>query len=126
MLSFCPSRTRSRRLLILVLSALLLRLLIPAGYMPLAAGGGPMLGLCPGDMALSAGRAQHGGHPHGEHVPCLFAASAAPAFSPPALALPLRSGAAAPPAAAAAATLHLPSILRSQTPRGPPAAARYS
>jgi hypothetical protein len=126
MLSFPPSRAAARRLLALVLPVLLLRVLIPAGFMPLAAGGGLTVGLCPGAVTSSPGHAHHGGHPHGEHVPCLFAASAAPAFSPPPLALPPGSGAAPAVAAPAGATPHLPSILRSQSPRGPPEATRYS
>lgn len=127
MMRFWQAPRRTRRLLALVLPLLVLRALIPAGFMPIAEGGGLIIGLCPGAAGMPPGHAHHGGHPHGEpHAPCLFAASAAPAFSPLALALPPASAVALRAALPALNAPCLPSILRSQTPRGPPAAARYS
>jgi len=116
--------------------ALLLRALIPAGFMPVAGAGGPHLGFCPGAGELPPGAtapAGHGSHPghaqHGgdgrgnpvtpHHPACIFSVGAATAFvAPPTYALPA-------PALAArteriAAPVFLPAILRAQSPRGPP------
>src|SRR5437764_15141392 len=47
-------RGRRRRFAALLLPALLLRALIPFGFMPLAGGNGLTLGLCPGEGALTS------------------------------------------------------------------------
>ena len=129
-------RTRRQWLAWLLLPALVLRALIPAGFMPVAGAGGPHLVFCPGAgelppgaIALAThawhpGHAQHGvdgpgfpGTPH--HPACIFSAGAATAFAvPPADALPA-------PALTSlteriAARIFLPAILRAQYPRGPP------
>jgi hypothetical protein len=136
-------RLRRRRLswALLALPALLLRAIIPPGFMPVAGEQGFGIEFCPdaaalppGIAAASAGHAHHhhtGGAGHGgdrgsavHHAPCLFAASAtlAPA---PMLAEPLM----APPAdegtgeRAYAGQVFPPTILRAQSPRGPPVAA---
>lgn len=128
-----------RRLLALVLPLLLLRLLVPAGFMPMAGAGGLGIVLCPQEARLPPGLAMahaghamhHAGHHGGgapasaeHHAPCLFAASAAPPV-PASLLL-----AAAAPASATAAPLPrqarasaLPVILRAQSARAPPQAA---
>ncbi|HKD52859.1 MAG TPA: DUF2946 family protein [Steroidobacteraceae bacterium] len=131
---------RRRRLALLVLPALLLRALIPAGFMPLAGSGGLYLGFCPGAGPLPPGlsaaathashleHAHHGGHGPGipdpvhQHPACLFSAGAATAFA----AIPV----VAPPALASltsradfSAGIFLPAILRSQSSRGPPVLA---
>ena len=129
-------RTRRQWLAWLLLPALLLRALIPAGFMPVAGAGGPHLGFCPGAGELPPGAtapAAHGserGHTHhggdGRGIPvtphhpaCVFSAGATTAFAvPPTDALPA-------PALASlteriAAPVFLPAILRAQSPRGPP------
>jgi hypothetical protein len=127
-----------RRLLALVLPLLLVRLLVPAGFMPMAGAGGFGVALCPGEAALPPGlmaahaghHMHHAAHPGGteppaseHHAPCLFAAGAAPPVSPATLL------AAAAPAALAAAPLpaqardvSLPVIQRAQSARAPPEA----
>jgi hypothetical protein len=133
------TRTK-RRLLALVLPLLLLRLLVPAGFMPMADSGGLGIVLCPDQAVLPPGLSvahmghhmHHAGHAGGtlppaaeHHAPCLFAAGAAPPV-PPALLF-----AAGAPAALAAAPLPaqarasaLPVILRAQSARAPPEAHR--
>jgi hypothetical protein len=100
--------------------------------MPVAGPAGLSLALCPGEAAMATAAqpvhlhqgVQRGNpQPAGEHrVPCLFAASAAAAFAPAVLSLP---AAAIRPIAAAAVsppTRTVPSIDRTQSPRGPPTA----
>ena len=130
---------RRRRLALLVLAALLLRALIPAGFMPFAGAGGPHLGLCPGAGALppaaseSATHASHlahpqpaGGAPHdpGTHhqTACVFSAGATTAFAA------IHSVAVAAPVAPAppahdASLIYVPAILRAQLSRAPPVLA---
>jgi hypothetical protein len=129
-----------RRLLGLILPLLLLRLLIPAGFMPMPGVGGLGIALCPDQaplppalMAAHAGHhMDHGAHPGGagspaaeHHAPCLFAAGAAAPVPPGELL------ASAMPAPLAAAHLPaqtrsnaLPVILRAQSARAPPQASR--
>jgi len=130
-----PSMRRRRRLALLVLPALLLRALIPAGFMPLAGAGGPYLGLCPGAGAVphsASELATHASHVHTQHaagVPhdpgtnhhpaCVFSAGATTAFATTptaALAAPVTPG----PVEHRAALVFLPAILRAQSSRGPP------
>lgn len=123
---------------LLAVPALVLRALIPPGFMPVAAEHGFALEFCPGAAALPPGAAllsahahhhhEHGGGHPGEHsspahhAPCVFAASA--------LLGPLSSGVAAVAADTpehaverpdSGARLHVPSIVRAQSPRAPPA-----
>jgi hypothetical protein len=115
----------------LVLPALLLRALIPAGFMPLAGAGGAYLGLCPGAAPASAPREflghdtephrhGHGGAPRThQHPACIFSfgattASAAALSLLSAMPLPMQS------AARAVSLVLLPPILRAQSSRGPP------
>ncbi|HYL01700.1 MAG TPA: hypothetical protein VEU78_10925 [Steroidobacteraceae bacterium] len=127
--------TRRRRMLLalLVLPVLVLRALVPIGFMPVSDRGSFHIDFCPGEAqppgALAAQplahHHHHGGADHGapapvSHAPCLFALSASPAFAPAVAALAL-----VPPAATALATdpssrVFLPAIVRAQTPRGPP------
>jgi len=124
-------RTRPR-LALLVLPALLLRGLIPVGFMPVADARGASLGLCPGMGAMT--HAGHGAHtvPHGQrsgtlpyqnaahHTPCLFSAGASSGFVA-ALAGPApAANALAVPAARPCARRVIPAILRAQSPRAPP------
>jgi hypothetical protein len=119
-------RRRGRRLTAVLLPALLLRSLIPFGFMPLADHGGLSIGLCPGEgampAAIAAGQSQHVHHHSGSHPPpCLFAASTAPAFAPAVLAPPMLLADAATCAAPdEACAVNLPSIRRAQSPRAPP------
>ena len=131
------TRTK-RRLLALILPLLLLRLLVPAGFMPMGGAGGLEIVLCPEAAALPPGLAmahaghhmQHAGHAGGtappaaeHHAPCLFAAGAAPAV-PPAVLLAAASPAAttAAPLPAQARKIALPVTLRAQSARAPPQA----
>jgi hypothetical protein len=137
-----PYLRSRRRLLALLLPALVLRALIPFGFMPVVAGGGMTIGFCPGEVQppgiaaahqISAHQDLHAGHHLGHggdpgssgahHAPCLFAASASPAFSPAVLALAPSDAHRAQPVEALAARVFLPTILRTQSPRGPPAIA---
>lgn len=74
-------RTRSSLFAIVAALALLVRLLVPAGFMPQVAHGQVAIVACPG-MAM-AGTAHHHGHDTPAHDgferPCAFAAVAAPA-----------------------------------------------
>ncbi len=83
--------------------------------------------------ASQSGQLHHdhapGGAPHGgsgapggssHEAPCLFAASGKPAFAPAILTLETAASAAAPPEAYATAPVFLPTVLRAQSPRGPP------
>jgi hypothetical protein len=136
-------RSRVRRWTALLLPVLVLRALIPFGFMPVVAGGGMTIGLCPGEAQLPPGIAaahhvaEHPGHAlaaHGgghagdlgggaHHAPCLFAVSATPAVTPAIVALAPPDGLEAQAAPAAAAHFVLPTILRAQSPRGPPLSA---
>ena len=119
-------RRRGRRLTSWLLLPLVLRSLIPFGFMPIADAGRLSIGLCPGEGPMPAGmtlaRSQHLHHHPGSHQPpCLFAASATPALASacPAPAGPLADGArcAAPDSVC---SVNLPSIRRAQSPRAPP------
>jgi len=123
-------RTR-RRLTLLVLPVLLLRALIPLGFMPVAAGGGLAIGFCPGEGPMLSGLAGHAHHAGGgaggrdatHHAPCLFASSASAAFaSVPVAALPATAGVTAP-GERTAIQVFVPAILRTQSSRGPPSSA---
>ncbi len=114
----------------LVALAMLLKLLVPAGYMPVAAGGGVRLEICTGmgvaapAMATMPGMAHHGDqeHPSGKaESPCGFGGLSAPDL----FALPFLVAAIAPtaidrpPPAPAASAVRPPAGLR-PPPRGPP------
>jgi predicted DNA repair protein MutK len=135
-----PSLRRKRRLLLLVLPALLLRALIPAGFMPLAGAGGAYLGFCPGagavppsasEVATHATHLAHtqlaGGAPHApgsasHHPACLFSAGATTASAvttSAALTMPVMLA----PAERVASLILLPAILRAQSSRAPPVIA---
>jgi hypothetical protein len=136
-------RSRGRRWTTLLLPALLLRALIPFGFMPVVAGGGMTIGLCPGEALLPPGIAaahhadQHAGHSAAEHgaghagdlgggahhAPCLFAASATLAAAPDSVAVAAHAGLEARALPSLAAPLFPPTILRAQSPRGPPLSA---
>jgi|SRR5215831_9594686 len=132
-------RGRRRGLTGLLLPALLLRALIPFGFMPVVAGGGLTIGLCPGAGLLPSGSAAahhpleaqhlHAGHSGGapaapgggaHHAPCLFATSATPAFAPAVLAQAVDTTAFALRGDPAAEQLFPATILRAQSSRGPP------
>jgi hypothetical protein len=123
---------RDHRWVIVALAiGLLVRALIPVGFMPGTAG----LVFCTGRMSMPmagpAGLHPHH-HPHaGPHGPapepaghgegCVFAGSAAGLAPPVSLAPPpVAFAAAAPRAGADKAPRAIPTILRTQVPRGPP------
>lgn len=128
-------RVRRAWLLGLVLPALLLRALIPAGFMPAPGAAGMSIVLCPGEAALPPGITGPAHHAHGHvhhtgnspaapatphHELCLFAAAGAAPLAPvlPTLVVeipvPLRVQ------VLPASGVFSPSILRTQSPRGPP------
>jgi hypothetical protein len=129
-------RKRRRRWALLALPALLLRALIPVGFMPVATADGFSIEFCPDagplPAAASAAADPHAHHHHhteggpdrssaSHHAPCPFAASATLAAAPEAAAV------AAPPAlerapgeADVSARAFVPSIVRAQSPRAPP------
>src|ERR1700747_1534036 len=95
------ARQRRMLLALLVLPVLVLRALVPVGFMPVVVSGGALsIGVCPEQGALPPGidaRALHAGplaHHHAHHsggdpsrpsdtrhAPCLFSLSASPAFA---------------------------------------------
>lgn len=114
----------------LLMAALLLRALIPAGFMPVqAAEGGVQLQLCtgyaPAALLADAGRqpaSTGSGAGLVDHLPCAFAATALaapPAVSAAILQLPAPQGL---PVQAGPPSRAVPAITRSQSPRAPPAA----
>ncbi|MGH8268374.1 MAG: DUF2946 family protein [Steroidobacteraceae bacterium] len=135
-MGFSCLRTRRRRLALLVLPALLLRGLIPVGFMPMADRGGIHIEFCPGEAQppgalagpLLAQHLAHHHHPGGDHggpagahhAPCLYALSASPAFAPAVAAATLAPPPRTPLAEPALRRVFLPAILRAQTPRAPP------
>ncbi|MFL6856451.1 MAG: hypothetical protein ACJ8EB_00930 [Allosphingosinicella sp.] len=104
----------------LAAAALLLRLLVPAGFMIGTQGGAPALLLCP--QVVAAPMHHRGGHHaparHAE-APCPFAALSAPALPPPE---PL--GAPAPETAFVAPAQALPARWAAPDPASPPPPAR--
>jgi hypothetical protein len=118
-------RARSRPLLAVILPALVLRALIPFGFMPVAASGGPALQLCSGAAGIAGAPSGH--HHHGTassdgsaHALCVFAASAAPAVTPAAPAIRRSAINVSSPGPAATCCIRPPSILRTQRARAPP------
>jgi hypothetical protein len=120
-----------------VLPLLLLRLLVPAGFMPMAGSGGLEIVLCPAAAALPPGVAMahaghhmhHAGHAGGSeppaaehHAPCLFAAGAAPPLAPAVLLGAAPAALAAAPLPAQARASAIPVTLRAQSARAPPEA----
>jgi hypothetical protein len=132
-------RRRQRWLTGVLLPALVLRALIPFGFMPVVAGGGLAIGFCPGAGLLPLGIAathhsleaqhQHAGHSGGapvdpgsaaHHAPCLFATSATAAFAPAVLVPAENAAGFALRGDSAAEQLFPATILRAQSSRGPP------
>ncbi len=126
---------RTRATVALLLPLLALRLLIPAGFMPMAGVDGTLaLALCP-DAAPTAPLPGHAGHhmhhehpgPAGSaggehHAPCLFAASAAPALaSDPGASLQGLQEISLRPLTAQPSAYIPVSIVRAQRARAPPA-----
>lgn len=130
-------RAHRRCWLLLALPALVLRALIPTGFMPVATELGLNLELCPDAAVLPPGLVaaavhahhhhQHFGHGVPEpasathHAPCLFAASATLAPAPSAVLMlrPQPAGSDVSGQAPAVRTF-VPSILRAQSARSPP------
>ena len=127
-------RSRRQRLAWLLLPALLLRAVIPVGFMPLAGPAGAYLGFCPGAGPLppaASGLATHGshlGHTHhpggspgtsGTHQPCVFSGGATTEFAA-ILSTVLGAPALQSPSERVASLVFLPTILRAQSSRGPP------
>jgi hypothetical protein len=122
---------------LLLLAALLLRLLVPSGFMPVVADGRPALAACDGvaPVAVAAGhhvRAGHGGghraadatHHHSGAAPCAFADLATPSLAgvPPLLPTPTLTF--DRPQDSAAAPLFLAASARPRPPaRAPPRSA---
>jgi len=114
----------------LLLSAIVLRALIPSGFMPGAHGLEFCDGGIPSAMSSMAGMPGHHHHHHDgigtpskSTVPgegCVFAGSAA-GLAPPCLptnAVPVQASTTDP--VSSSAVIWTPTIVRAQTPRGPP------
>jgi hypothetical protein len=132
------ARRRRVLLALLVLPVLVLRALVPVGFMPVSDRGGLHIDFCPGEaqppgaLALQslahqplAHHHHHGGADHGtpapaSHAPCLFALSASPAFAPAVASAAVIPPAATLPAESPTRRAFVPAIVRAQTPRGPP------
>jgi hypothetical protein len=126
-------RARRRRWALLALPALLLRALVPVGFMPVASAEGLSVEMCPDAAPLPPGYHHHHHHPGGgapdgsfaaHHTPCLFAASATLAAAPEGAALLApREAEFSPTGADLEARDFVPSIVRAQSPRAPPVLA---
>jgi len=127
------ARQRQWLLAVLVLPVLVLRALIPIGYMPVSERGGLYIDFCPGEAQPPgvlapqslAHHHHHGGAGHGtpapvSHAPCLFALSASPAFAPAVATAAVIPPASTVPAESPALRVFVPAIVRAQSPRGPP------
>lgn len=115
------ARRHLRLLIALLLPLMVLRGLLPAGYMPVAEGGQLRMALCSDGLQLAPGRDDVTDHRlPGSHGDCLFAQASAAAPPPalPALAVPEARAATA--AATLAAQLGARLLARAQSPRGPP------
>jgi len=130
-----PGRQRQERLWIagLLLPAILYRALIPAGFMPAIGSDGALrLQFCPGaDRAAADTRPVHahhhggasgdsGGAGHGQLL-CPFAATAGPAPLPAMTALVVASVDSQPVVSRPVSRDTVPTIIRTQSPRAPPA-----
>jgi hypothetical protein len=121
---------KRRRLVAVVLSALALRALIPAGFMPMAGASGLSLDFCPGAGALPPGLHDHA-HPAGggaggdpgrtpHHSPCLFSIGASTTFAVAATSIVLFVPALVTSIERSTSAVFSPAILRAQSSRGPP------
>jgi hypothetical protein len=132
-------RADKRRWALLALPALLLRALIPVGFMPVATADGLSIEFCPdaGPLPAAAGAAAdpHAHHHHHQggpdpssashHAPCPFAASATLAAAPEGACVPAAHALErAPGDADLRARAFVPSIVRAQSPRAPPVPGR--
>jgi len=123
-------RCRQRRLVAVVLSALVLRALIPAGFMPVAGAGGLSLDFCPGAGALPPGLVAHDhAHPSGgagtdpdrtHHGPCLFSIGASTTFAAAPTSVALLVPALVTSIERSTNLVFSPAIVRAQSSRGPP------
>ena len=115
---------------LLVIPLLLLRSMVPQGFMPVAAADG-LIGLCPDAAPLPAGMAgahlhhHHGGQPgdpagHHHFTTCVFAASATVAGAPTLSTLVLAQSVELRFTTLTFPSLHLPAIVRAQSSRAPP------
>jgi hypothetical protein len=133
-------RAAKRRWALLALPALLLRALIPVGFMPVATADGLSIEFCPDagplPAAASAAADPHAHHHHhteggadpssaSHHAPCPFAASATLAAAPEAASVPAAHALErASGDAEVSARAFVPSIVRAQSPRAPPVPGR--
>src|ERR1700747_2452129 len=133
------SKRRGQWLALLVAPALILRAVIPAGFMPFAGPDGAYLGFCPGSGALPPGESElathtsHGGHTHHgagapgapgthHHPSCLFSTGAITTFATLLAAVFVQPVTSAP-SVWVGSLVFVPAILRSQSSRAPPALA---
>ena len=116
-----PARRHLHLLIALLLPLMVVRGLLPAGYMPVAEGGELRMVLCSDGLVLPSGGQDTGDHAPGSGGDCLFAHAAASAPPPAIVSLN-------PFGFAEGTTVHTPGaqqspglILRAQSSRGPPA-----
>lgn len=116
------SRRHLHLLIALLLPLMVVRGLLPTGYMPLAENGVLKMALCSDGLQRPSDAGNNDNHPlPGSNGDCLFAHAAASAPPPSLLALPapLVVAGQAPESAAAQQTATV--IPRAQSQRGPPA-----
>ena len=108
--------------------ALLLRAVIPVGFMPLAGPAGAHLGFCPGAGPVPPAAGGHAHHPggapgsSGTHQPCVFSGGATTEFAA-ILSAVLATPTLQSPSERVTSLVFLPTILRAQSSRGPPRGA---
>lgn len=113
----------------LLLVAMVVRALVPVGFMPAASAGWPSLQICgPAALLLSGGglaSSQDGGatHPGTAHEACPFALSPAAAPLPQALSAALFVPAASAPPDEPSLIPAARAVFRAHRPRGPPSPA---
>lgn len=114
---------------LLVIPLLLLRSMVPQGFMPVAAEDG-FIGLCPDAAPMPLGMAAHLHHHHGgqagvttgghHFAPCPFAASATLAGTPTYAGVMLAPSVDLSFIPLSLSSLYLPAIVRAQQSRAPP------
>jgi hypothetical protein len=116
------SRRHLHLLIALLLPLMVMRSMLPAGYMPVAESGAFKIALCSDGLQLPLSEGDRNTHPlPGSNGDCLFAHAAASAPPPSVVSVPaaLEAVARAGTESAAQQTVHV--IPRAQSPRGPPA-----
>lgn len=116
------ARRHLHLLIALLLPLMVMRGMLPAGYMPVAEGGVLKMALCSDGLRLPAGSGDNGNHQlPGSSGDCLFAHAAASAPPPSSIAVAAPAFADAQSVETRAAQQAASVIPRAQSSRGPPA-----